>query len=349
VTIKPAEVHEILVVRQHNQLGDMLCVTPLLRALKLRFPAARITLLTSPVNNAVMLHHRLLDRVVNYDKKLFLRGSLPRLGALGAFIKGLRAPHIDLAIVPATVSMSLTSDILAYVSGARWRIGAGSLEGKKNPGAILYTDPVALSWDRDRGRHQTLRNIDICTTLTLPLPELSLEMTLLPEELAEGLSEVLPLRAGARGVVAFHPGAGKPPNRWPTDSFARVISDLQNNDGYSTIVIRGPMDDVPVNDLLRSLSVSVHLVENKSIRQVASILKSVDLLVSNDTGVMHVGAAVGVPVLSLFGPTDPRQWAPPGTQNRYIRCESGVMSDITVGSVLDAAREMLREHEAELR
>jgi heptosyltransferase III len=345
-TIDTGQVKSILIVRQHNQLGDMLCVVPLLRALRARFPGSRLVLLTSPVNHAVMLHHRLLDAVLNYDKREFLAGGRIKTKSLRAFVRLLRGYKFDLAIVPATVSMSITSDLLAYLSGARWRIGPGKLEAKENPGAFLYTHPAELSWQATPERHQTLRNMDVCLSLSLNTPELGLELTLLPEEAEAGRKEIEPLRAGARHVVAFHPGAGKVPNRWPVNSFYHVIRDLHAGSGCAIIVIKGPMDDDPVSELVSKLGVPCYLVEKRTIREVASILGSVDLLVSNDTGVMHVGAAAGTPVLSLFGPTNPREWAPPGAKNRYIRCESGVIGDITVEAVLTAAREMLREHRA---
>jgi len=343
--IDPAQVHSILVIRQHNQLGDMLCVVPLLRALRTRFPGCRLSLMTSPVNHEVMLHHRLLDDVIKYDKREFLSGKRVRIRALRGFIGSLRRFKFDLAVVPSTVSMSFTSDILAYFSGARWRIGPEALEGKENPGAFLYTHPVRLSWAAEPGRHQTLRNMDICHDLSLNAPDLALELTLLPEERTVGSTEVDSVKMGARRVVAFHPGAGKVPNQWPAAYFARVIEALHREDGCGIIVVKGPMDDDPVNDLRKNLAIQVYFVENQPIRRVASILASVDLLVSNDTGIMHVGAAVGTPVLSLFGPTDPRQWAPRGQGNCYIRGESGSIENITVGAVVEAARRMLREHE----
>ena len=344
--IDATRVRSILVVRQHNQLGDMLCVVPLLRALRAGFPDSRLVLLTSPVNHAVMLHHRLLDEVVNYDKREFLAGGRIKAKTLRAFVRMLREFKFDLAIVPATVSMSFTSDLLGYLSGARWRIGPGGLDGKENPGAFLYTHPVQLGWQETPDRHQTLRNMDICTDLSLSTPDLELELTLLPEESEAGQREVEMFGSGARPVVAFHPGAGKVPNRWPAGSFARVITDLYKNSGCTIVVIKGPMDEEPVNDLVNRLDVPYYLIENRAIREVASVLNSVDLLVSNDTGIMHVGAATGTAVLSLFGPTNPCQWAPPGPKNRYLRDDSGVIGDITVEAVLETVRQMLREHRA---
>jgi ADP-heptose:LPS heptosyltransferase len=339
-----SRIQSILVVRQHNQLGDMLCVVPLLRALRARFPQSRIVLLASPVNVDVMRNHRLLDAVLNYDKREFLSHGRIRLVALGRFWKTLRRQQFDIAIVPATVSMSLTSDILAFVSGARWRIGPAALDGKENPGAFLYTHPVALNWGASPERHQMLRNFDIGRDLSLEVPALDPELTLLPDELEKGKLEVAGIRSGVAPVVAFHTGAGKIPNRWPAEGFARAIEYARGELGAAILVIKGPMDAEPVEALSKLLKTPFYLVENKSIREVASIIRSVDLLVSNDTGTMHVGAAAGTPVLSLFGPTDPRQWAPPGAIHRFIKSRSGVISDIPVQEVLDAMRQMLREH-----
>jgi ADP-heptose:LPS heptosyltransferase len=340
----PAQVQRILIIRQHNQLGDMLCVVPLLRALRLRYPAATLTLLTSPVNCSVMQHHRLLHDVINYDKRVFLGHARVRLGKLLRFIRNLRDRRFDLAIVPATVSVSLTSDLLAYFSGARWRVGAGSLEGRENPGGFLYTHPVPLAWAGTPERHQTLRNIDVCQPLGLGLPPLDLEITLLPDEIERGRSEVMAWKSGARAVVAVHAGAGKPPNRWPAELFSRLMTKLHETEKCQFMIVCGPMDREPVESLVNTLNIPYYLIENRPIRDVASILKSVNLLITNDTGIMHVGAAAGVPVLSLFGPTDPRQWAPMGRQNRYICSESGAMGDIPLASVLNAARDMLPEH-----
>jgi|WetSurMetagenome_2_1015567.scaffolds.fasta_scaffold131265_2 heptosyltransferase I len=342
--IEPDRIRNILVVRQHNQLGDMLCVVPLLRALRARFPHSRIVLITSPVNHAVMLHHRLLDDVIKYDKREFLLHGVIRFSALRKFTKTLRGFEFDLAIVPATVSMSLTSDILAFISGARWRIGPGELEGKENPGAFLYTNPVTLSWKDSPQKHQTLRNIDIGRDLALTTPELELELTLLPEELENGRKRVADIRLKEYPVVAFHTGAGKVPNRWPAGYFARAIALTYSELGSRILVFKGPMDKQPVEALSNMLDVPFYLVEGNGIREDASIVRSVDLLVSNDTGMMHVGAAVGTPVLSLFGPTDPNQWAPLGPKHRFIRSSSRLISDIPVNEVLDAIRQMLREH-----
>jgi ADP-heptose:LPS heptosyltransferase len=337
--IQPDAVGRILVIRQHNQLGDMLCVTPLLRALRARYPQAFIALLTSPVNHAVMTHHPAIDTTIQFDKREFLHhGRLHPLRLMG-FIRFLRRQRFDLALVPVTVSMSATSDLLAYASGARWRIGAARLEGRENPSAFFYTVGVDLAWQGKGPVHQTTRNMDIARVTNIPSIDGGLNMSLTGEERARAAQKWFQGRS--RKVVAFHVGAGKAPNRWPSEGFAQVIETVHRTLGMDIFLISGPMDRDPVQAVQNKLTVPVQLIENESIRSVASCLAEVALLVTNDTGVMHVGAAVGVPVLSLFGPTDPEQWAPLGPMHRYMKSGSGNIADIRVDSVLKNIEAML--------
>jgi heptosyltransferase-2 len=340
--ITPDGFSRILVIRQHNQLGDMLCVTPLLRALRLRYPGAFIALLTSPVNHEVMLHHASLDNVINFDKQDFLGNHRFHPLALWGFLRSLRAHRFDLVLVPATVSTSTTSDFLAFSTGARVRIGAGSINGKVNPSSFFYTHERQLNWPEGEPRHQTERNLDIADLLQLDTHDRSIELTLTPEEKTSGAEKIRTMTGGIRPAIAYHAGAGKPPNRWPAEKFVRLINLLGKEAGCASLLISGPMDEWPVSEVAKGLTVGYQIIQKQGIRAVASCIADVDLLVSNDTGIMHVGAATGVPVLSLFGPTDPHQWAPCGTGHRYIRSSTGDITEITVEEVADAAKMMLR-------
>jgi heptosyltransferase-2 len=207
-----------------------------------------------------------------------------------------------------------------------------------NPSAFFYTNSVPLAWAGRGGVHQTKRNMEVGSALKLPDPGTELNLALTPDE-KEHAAVRWPRREGMKRL-AFHVGAGKVPNRWPADRFAYIIDTVVGTLGSEVIMVSGPMDEEPVRAVCTALHISVQLIENESIRTVASCLSTVDLLVSNDTGVMHVGAAAGVPVLSLFGPTDPEQWAPAGPRHRYIKSRSGDIRDISVEEVLRNIKEM---------
>ena len=338
-----SDFQSILLIRQHNQLGDMLCVVPLLRELRKKFPAACIALMASPVNYDVMLHNRYIDELILFDKRAYLGRLTIRLGLLIRFVRSLRQKRYDLAIVPATVSLSFTSDLLAFLSGARTRIGPGSIGGSSNPSAFFLNAPVILDWRSEPHRHQTRRNSDVAQQLGISPTDCSLEITLLEPEKNDGNLFIHSIQTPNTLTIGFHPGAGKVPNRWPPERFAEVANRLAEEFHAALLVTAGPMDDGPVEHMVGGLSHPYHVLKNQPIRRVASILSRVQLLISNDTGIMHVGAAVNVPVLSLFGPTDAGQWAPLGKRHRCLMAEDGEIASITVEAVLRNAREMLLE------
>ena len=320
----------------------MLCVVPLLRALRTRYPGSHIALLASPVNFDVMVGNRHINEVIKFDKNEFLRGKGGSLLRFPGFIRRLRKNRFDIAVVPSTVSTSFTSDLIAFLCGAAVRIGAGSIQGDANPSAFFFTHPRVLDWRGRKDYHQVRRNMDIWPEEFPGDIDLATEITLTEVELAGGKSLLLNLSRGSARVIIYHPGAGKVPNRWPAGLFARLADELHGTVQASTVITAGPMDDGPVGAMVSALHTPYQLIKNQPIRQVASAIRYADLVVSNDTGIMHVAAAVGTPVLSLFGPTDPGEWAPTGKRHRYIRGEGGDTGKIRYDDVLRNALEMLR-------
>jgi ADP-heptose:LPS heptosyltransferase len=343
---QPSPIHRaaprsILVVRQHDQLGDMLCAVPLLRALRLKFPGAKIALLASPVNYEIMRNHPSADRVLLYDKKLFLRSPL----ALVRFFRELRSLRADLAVVPATVSMSFTSDLLAVLSGAGVRIGPGSLLGRPNPSRFCYTTQVTLEWKSESRRHQALRNLDIASGAGLHLEtgDISSSIGLTAEERASATGFLSSLRKAHPSVIGFHPGAGKAENRWGAENFAAVAEHLEKKWNTGILLTAGPMDAEPLNVMRKNLRCPYEILQNYPIRQVAAIIDQLDLYLTNDTGVMHIAGATRAHLLALFGPTDPLEWAPIGEKNRFIGARDKKITSITVEEVINILEVMLNE------
>jgi ADP-heptose:LPS heptosyltransferase len=283
-----------------------------------------------------------LDEVINFDKGEFLDQRGLHVGKLMTFLKNLRRLCFDVVIVPSTVSVSFTSHIFAYLSKAPIRIGAGSIDGTENPSRFLLNATVELDWRSTPHRHQTLRNLDIAKAISVHTEGLAIELTLTEQEIEEGKRKYIKEKDTRALVIGFHPGAGKKPNCWPAEGFASVANRLSMEFDAAVFVTAGPMDNIDINQMTAGLETPYYLMKNLPLRLVASIIANTRLFISNDTGLMHVAAAVGVPVLSLFGPTDPEQWAPIGSQHRYIVGRDGNMSFISVEEVLETARGMLR-------
>ncbi len=335
-TISLENVRSILIVRQHNQLGDMLCAVPVFRALRQRFRDAHITLVASPVNHDVVLNNPYLDEIISYDKVSYFRS--PK--GFWRFCKKLREREYDLAIVPSTVAVSVTSDAIAYLSGARIRIGANSIDGRKNPSGFLFNVRVDLDWRNQSLKHQTERNLDIVRPFSIDTGDLSPVIRLTDEE-RKFADEFIEKNIGDKmTVIGIHPGAGKESNRWSAERFAQLADKLAQKFNALILVSQGPVDDLLVAAMIEELS--CQYVVLKPIREVAAVISKLSLFVTNDTGIMHVAAAMNTPVLSLFGPTDPLQWAPVGRRNKYIlgRCEN--VNSITVDKVYRIAVDMIK-------
>jgi ADP-heptose:LPS heptosyltransferase len=330
-------IKKILVIRQHNELGDMLCVVPLLRALKNSFPNATIDLISRPVNTAVMLNNPYLNKVIEYDSIKYTKAPFKIIG----FIKNLRKEKYDLAVVPSTVSMSVTSDLLAYLSKSKVRIGPKNLNGIQNISGFLYNVQIDLDWRNNSLIHQTQRNLELVKKFNITTNDLSLEIKLTEGEISYGCKYFEKNSKSAKKSIGFHPGAGKFPNQWDVNRFIELIQRFQNEINPMFFVTYGPKDSEPVEKLHSVFGKEIVIIKEKSIRNVAAIIDNLDLMITNDTGVMHVAAATRVPVLSLFGPTDPIQWAPLRKSDRYILGLNGDINSISVDKVFYTALKML--------
>ena len=337
-TILPKElIKNILVVRQHDQLGDMLCAVPLLRALRTNFPSAHITLVAGEKNYEIMLNHPYLNGVLKYDKRSYFKNPF----TLWNFFRLLRESAFDLAVVPSTVSISLTSNLIALLSGATVRIGPKGLHGIPHASSLCFNTAVDLDWSATPGKHQTLRNLDILSPLGIGTDDLAPIIGFTSEEIEFSKKYLSQFRSQHAYLIGIHPGAGKVKNRWRPECFALLANQLQEKQNAGVIITAGPMDDEALNQMLQHLKCNHVLVHNKPIRHVAAIIDQLDLFITNDTGIMHVAAATRSALLALFGPTDPEQWAPKGQKNHYISAKNANIDTIPGDLVYDATCQIL--------
>ncbi len=335
----------ILIVRQHNQMGDMVCATPALRALKEKFPTARLILVTSPVNGAVVRHDRNLDTVLTFSQRMWRRPW-----ALMRFIRALRRPRCELAFVLCSVSFSVTSAAIALACGARWIVGPDSLPYGWDISRHIFAleMPGSPVMDRPAVEHglAPLQAVGIDTADHAPRVEPA------PGE-REQAREVMSRLGLGDGFWALHPGAGKRQNVWPPERFA-VVAARAAAAGRQVLILYGPADG-PCLDLLRqaldkvsspSQAEQIMVAPQVAVGVGAALLERAERFLCNDTGVMHVAGAVGTPTLALFGPTDPALWKPPSPLVRALRSsqqqpdtrgpEFGWMESIRIAEVWQA-------------
>jgi ADP-heptose:LPS heptosyltransferase len=322
----------ILVIRQHNQMGDMMLAVPALRAVRETYPGARIGVVSSTLNRGVLVNSPFLDEVFTYDKR--------RPWSHLQMIARIRARRYDLAIVLHTVSFSFTSLLLAVLARARVRIGSTSralgdaLTGSYLNLTLPLPDDATLA-GLNEAEHNLypLRAVGITTDDIAPL--------LVPGEASDRWADGFATTCWRAGTlrVAVHPGAGKASNIWPPERFATVVDDLNAAKPVSLAIIEGPRDAESVLAFQRACRVPGTVVRGRAITDIAALLKRADLVLCNDTGVMHVAAAARARVLAVFGPTDPFRWAPRCANLRVVRAPDGDLRQLEAAAVAREAAE----------
>ena len=335
LALKPAR---ILIVRQHNQMGDMVCATPALRAIRETFPAAEIALVTAPVNEEVVRHNPHLDRVFTFD-----RGMWRHPGMFFRFLGGVRNFRAEVAFVLSSVSFSVTSASIALMSGARYVIGGDSAPfgwdiSRHAFSLVMPSEPVPTVPAVEHNL-APLRAVGISTedTSTVVVPA--------PEETAFARRILTDLKLPP-GFWAVHPGAGKKQNIWPAERFAEVAARAVTA-GHRVLILHGPADSGPLAGMTGHLGATgVSVAPVCPVGVGAALLQLADRFLCNDTGVMHMAGALRVPTVALFGPTDPALWKPPADEVVVVKSdrrvadgrgpEFGWMENIGVDAVWDA-------------
>lgn len=326
----------ILVVRQHNQLGDMLAGISIFRAIKETYPGCHLTLLVSPENYYGLLKNKLIDKLFIFDKKKIYNPFY----FVGLF-KLLREPY-DLVIVPVTVSVSFTSNLIARFAKAKTRIGPSSLNGKKNESKFLFDRRVALDWRMHPDSNVADRILDIVRPFGINTNNLLPEITFGGDDIETADKFIFGIKTNPDNIlIGLHVGAGKIPNRWSLNKYIALMEKLKENYGAKFYLTGSSFDKEEIDYIKSKVPFDAALFVDKKISEVAALISLSDLFVSNDTGIMHVAGATGTPQVSIFGPTNPFNWAPIGSNKFFIR-KSEFIDDISVEDVYELCESILK-------
>ena len=170
-----------------------------------------------------------------------------------------------------------------------------------------------------------------------PVPHIDLR----PEDYqyADGL-EAVQVARGAPPLICLHPGSGGAHKCWPGQLYAELAAGLMES-GIRCAVVLGPVEEERTPDPSAALPPGACAARPPDLLALAGLLERADLFVGNDSGPGHIAAAVGTPTLSLFGPTDPRRWAPRGAHGRVLRAPGGDLRSLGLDSVQRAALQVL--------
>lgn len=292
----------ILVCQTGGWIGDMVLLTPALRALKHAYPQSHLTLLLRPRVADLMKTNPYVDACMIDTKAT---GSFRSLTRLVNQIRE-RAFHIALVLHPT----SFRNALLPFLARVPTRVGS-NISGR----GILLTGSCVDSTEVHEV-HRYLRVLQLLG-LNTALPDLEFWHTDTDRQAiqqllqSEGISPHQPL-------IGLNLGTTWETKRWAVENFAKVIQHIVRLGTDAKIVLTGSPAEHEFAEALRSSSITINLVGKTTILQLGALLERCKVYLTCDSGPMHIAAAVGTATVSLFGPTDPTRHRPYGTGHAVI-------------------------------
>jgi heptosyltransferase I len=346
---------KILVLRL-SAAGDVIRTLPAVRALKEHFPATYVAWVTEEPSRPLLESQPGVDEVILFPRKRWSKGiRSPRevwrtLGEMGQFILALRRQRFDMVFDFHGI---LKSGLLSFFSGAPERIGFDRKSSKE--GNFLFSNvKVRLPLERI-SRYQ--KNFSLLAGIGLKVESPNVELHIPPKdrEVVDSFFRSLPVPV-KKPLIAIHPGTSPKTfyKRWMADRYSlladRFIRDLE----ASVIFTWGPGELDWVEGIRKEMEEpSILGPRTESLTQLGEVLRHCNLYVGGDTGPMHVASSVRIPVIAIFGPTDPIENEPFG-EHKKVRKEVGCnpcrkrscreltcLKAITVDDVFMSAKETL--------
>jgi lipopolysaccharide heptosyltransferase II len=337
-----------------GNIGDIICAVPAMIAIRKNFPNAHITLLSSPGNKGMPGAKELLKNAWFIDNMwIYYSHEIISLRQKLNFIKKVRSNKFDLWIeLPVnliSLKIALRNIVFAKISGARnafgFKISTTKLWSKEQ--SIYRKFPKEVDRLLQILQKQNIYAKEIL--FDLPISEIDRQKVKLLFK-KYNIDGTLP-------IIAMSPGGKRISNHWPTKRFIKV-GQIWIENGANILVLGGNKDHDLAQKIVNAIgSASYNLAGETTLLQSAELLKRCCMLLTNDTGTMHLAAAVGTPCVVIFSARDfPGKWIPWGNNHKVIRknpncavcfiddCKYNIcMSEITIDEVYNATKQVWNE------
>lgn len=293
---------KILIIKP-SSLGDIIHSLPLLNILRKSFDDSSIHWVIDRSFGEILEGHPMIDRlwIINKDEWKNINKFRVTLKNLKKLFKDLRAERYDLVI---DLQGLLRSGVITRATGSRCRIGFSEA---REGASVFYTHTVKGG----SNIHAVDRYLKVADFLGLKYDDIQFPFPPLPNPRIDGIPD-LPKKDYA--VIA--PGARWPTKMWPPERFGRVASMLP----LITVVVGSPSERPLAEEVVRSSQgKAVSLAGKTGLKELAAVIGGAKFMLCNDSGPMHIAAAMGVPVFAIFGPTDPLKTGPYGEGHTIIR------------------------------
>jgi len=306
----------VLIVRL-SAIGDVVHTLPALAALRRALPDAHLAWIVESLAAPLLEGHPLLDEVIVYPRgKWRENGYVLSLADVIRFAAGIRRRRFDTAIDFQGLTKSAA---IPWFNGIPTRIGFGGEDAREMSGwfyTVHLTPPDDLV-------HVVHRNLYLLTAFGITAPAVEFPFPDLSAE-REAVTQRLEQEGIGRGeqMVFLNPGAGWETKRWPAEYYGRLAARIAREDECRVLITWGPGEETLVEAALAEVPAElrdrVHRAPPTTIREFAALLDRCRVFVSGDTGPVHIAAARGVPVVGVYGGSDPKRNGPIGPGHVHI-------------------------------
>ncbi|MBU2699015.1 putative lipopolysaccharide heptosyltransferase III [Sporomusaceae bacterium BoRhaA] len=327
-------------------IGDVVLSTPVTRVLREAYPQAVMDMLVVPVTAEIASGNPFVNEVLVYDK----RGQHKKLGQLLKLIWEIRSRHYDLAVC---TNFAARGAMLAWIAGIPYRAGYDRQH------ANLFLTHIA-SGERSEICHEAENYLAVLKPLGITTADTTLTFQV-QEQDKLNLAAKVPKLTLDQPIAVVCPSGSYPRKSWTISAYAELICRLAEES--QVVLIGGGREAAELSKIsqasadLAGKNVASVLAGELSLGELAALLQRCKVLVSIDTGPMHIAQAVGTPVVALFGPTDPAIWGPRGLDDHVfyekLSCspcwgkgdctKNRCMTDIAAEKVIEAALRQIRK------
>jgi heptosyltransferase-1 len=334
-------VNSFLIVRL-GSLGDVIHGIPVAAALRTEFPNGRIDWMADPRYIELLDLVTCIDRRIAVDPRTITRGS--GRGRFRATIRELRDHHYDAVI---DLQGLLKSAMLARSVRAHRTIGFPWKHLREPLARLFYTDAP----DPGDATHVIFKNLALLAPLKVQDLRVRFPLKIPQTSTVEQVSS----RFGPSGYALINPGAAWPNKRWPPERFGAVAAAVVRDFGLRSLVLWGPGEQEIAHRVAEASMGAAEVSPPTTISDLIGISRDARLIISGDTGPLHIAGAVNTPIVALFGPTRPERNGPWGLHDvaisRVDRCScvyerrckkpERCIDDIDVAEVIGAVHRRL--------
>lgn len=336
-----SQIKKILVIRKHNQIGDLIVSLPMFFALKKHFPVAQISLLVSRTNYDIPFKEIIpyIDNVITFDRRTLKKQI--------ELIINLRKQKFDLAIIPSTIRFSTTSIIVSYVSNIKYRVGLIGNGSLKNKFSFLLNIKSNFDWTTNK-THQIFRNLEIVEQINckITVDEIFKSYPKISDQHNTKAKQLIEEKIGTcELIIGIHPGAGQIKNTWPYENFIQIINSLNQKYKCGFVITAGQIDNEIVEKIIPDLvkrKIIFFVASNYGFNELMALINQCDLFISNDTGVMHIAGLTDTKLIALMRKENENLWRPIGRNKFYIVSKTNEINDISVEEVLNLSEKLIQ-------